>query len=80
MYRLVFDEGADGGPTHVLWLLRGYMVTLRKNDVVVASGTVVDSDENDWTVTVQTYTDVHRCENGPVVTVPVDSFDTVVYH
>lgn len=80
MYRLVFDERAYDGPTHVLWKLLGDSVTLRKNDVVVASGTVVDSDENDWTVTIQTYTDVYWCENGPMVTVPVDSFDTVVYH
>lgn len=79
-YKLIFDKYADGGPPHILWLLRGYNMTFLRDGEKIAWGTVVSSSDIDWTVDIQTYTDDQWTVHGPIVTISIDSFDTVVYH
>lgn len=79
-YTLTFDREADGGPAHILWLLKEYNLSFYMNGKLVLAGTVIDADDNDYTVTVQTYTDEAWTSEGDVKTIGIDAFDTVVYH
>jgi len=79
-YTLMFDKEADGGPAHILYLLREYNLSFYMNGQLIVSGIVVDADDNQYTVTVQTYTDELWSNKGEIVEVGIDSFDTVVYH
>lgn len=45
-YVITFHAEADGGPEHVLQLLVGYGVMIKKNGRVVCEGTVDLVDEN----------------------------------
>lgn len=79
-YTLTFDKGADGGPAHILWLLKEYNLSFYMGGQLVLAGTVVDADDIEYTVTVQTYVDDAWVSKGDVKTIGIDAFDTVVYH
>jgi hypothetical protein len=37
-YKLTFDDGADGGPMHIIWKLEGFVFQFLKNGEVVVEG------------------------------------------
>jgi len=82
-YKLTFNResgGADGGPATVLYLLREFNLGFYLGDKLVAEGTVITADGITNTVKVQTYTDEAWSNEGEIVEVDIDSFDTVIYH
>lgn len=75
-----FHRDADGGPLHVLHLLRGYGVTLMKNGEAVLSGHIVDTADYEF-VRIKKWCD--ECGDHCGATVDVNlfdgTFDEVVY-
>jgi hypothetical protein len=47
---ITFDDGADGGPDHFVWLLKEYRVQLWKEGECVAEGTVAESEDDTITL------------------------------
>jgi hypothetical protein len=41
-YVVTFHDSADGGPAHVLWLMKDYAFTFYKKGVLVAEGAILD--------------------------------------
>jgi hypothetical protein len=57
-YVLTFDDDADGGPSHVLWLLRGLTVEFLAGGTVVVVGEISDTS----------------LDGDEVIVVPVDGY------
>lgn len=79
-YKITFSPDADGGPLHVLYLLKGFGVELRKDGAVVHSGLIVSTGEYS-TVRIKRWCE--QCDDYCGGTVDVDifdgTFDEVVY-
>lgn len=75
-YRITFHRDADGGPQHLLYLLRGYGVVLKKDGVAVAEGTISDTDE---AIQLHAYNEATGMNDGPITRVAWEDFDEVMY-
>lgn len=49
-YIVSFDDGADGGPDHILYLLKGYSVRIKNKGEMVCEGVVIESDNDVVTI------------------------------
>ena len=49
-YIISFDDGADGGPDHLLYLLKGCSVRIKNKGEIVCEGMVVESDSGIVTI------------------------------
>jgi hypothetical protein len=78
-YRITFHRDADGGPAHLLYLLRGYNVVLKKDGVALAEGMISDNDYTDEFVELVAYDEATGLNDGPITRVPWDTFDEVMY-
>lgn len=78
-FRLTFHRDADGGPQHLLWLLRGYNVILKKDGVAIAEGTISDNDYTDKYIELLAYNEATGLNDGPITRVLWDTFDEVMY-
>lgn len=78
-YRLTFHRDADGGPQHLLWLLRGYNVILKKDGVAIAEGTISDSLDTDEAIEVHAYNEATGLNDGPITRIAWEDFDEVMY-
>lgn len=78
-YRITFHREADGGPQHLLWLLRGYNVVLKKDGVAIAEGTISDNDDTDEFIELLAYNEATGLNDGPITRVFWDTFDEVMY-
>lgn len=79
-YVVTFHDDADGGPTHLLYLLREYSVCLLRGGERIVEGMIVDTDEYEGTVTVHEYNPISGMSDGPKHTLNVyQDFDEVMY-
>jgi hypothetical protein len=78
-YRITFHRDADGGPQHLLYLLRGYNVVLKKDGVALAEGMISDNDYTDEFVELHAYNEASGLNDGPVTRLAWDAFDEVMY-
>ncbi len=62
-YVLTFDDGADGGPEHVLWVLKGFYCKFMKNGQLVFEGVI--NEVNDGEVLVEIPLDERPDLSGP---------------
>ena len=76
---LTFDDEADGGPTHILHLLVGYCVRLRKDGVALADILVTGVD--DEFVAGRPWSEKTADYDGPITFYNVwnKTFDEVMY-
>lgn len=68
---ITFDDDADGGPAHFVYLLKGFAARLKKNGVVVAEGLVGEIDPFGEKVPVRLWNEKDRDYNGPTVIVDI---------
>lgn len=52
-FKLTFDPEADGGPIHLLSLLKDYCVQFKKNGEIVAEGRIDEIDYSNGLVTIK---------------------------
>jgi hypothetical protein len=77
-YVLTFSDDADGGPAHVLWSLREFVVEFRKNDQHVAIGAIKDVEDD--VVTISCWNHLSNLHDGPDRSLNIyTDFDEVRY-
>lgn len=77
-FAITIDDDADGGPAHLLWLLRTYIVSFRLRNEEIARGEIIDVD--DTFVTVAQWDEATGLHDGERIKLQIwDAFDEVRY-
>lgn len=78
-FSVTIHEDADGGPEHILWLLRSYVFSFRKRGANVVVGKIENVVNNK--ITVVKWNDMTQEYDGDQVVMSVfgDEFDEVMY-
>lgn len=76
-YFITFHADADGGPEHLLWLLREYVVEFRKKGRPVGSGMI--TEVKDGKVSILPWDNDGKYAEEPVTLDIFSDFDEVVY-
>lgn len=78
-FDITIHPEADGGPEHLLYLLRDFVVDFRKQGRSVVTGAISKVDND--TVTVLTWNEAEQLHNGTPMTLNIfgNDFDEVMY-
>lgn len=77
---ITFDDGADGGPAHLLYLLKDFVCTFSKKRKIVAEGAIVDVDHQHETVLIAEWNPVSGLHDGQRISLNIfGDFDEVRY-
>jgi hypothetical protein len=81
-YVLTFDDGADGGPEHLLWVLTGFYCKFMKQGELVFEGVIKEVESSLGEVLVEIPIDERPDLSGPDRRRLLDiyeDFDEVIY-
>lgn len=84
-YRITIHREADGGPEHLLWLLREYVVEFRKNGKTIATGMIMENNVGNGSrdseyIQCVAFNEATGLHDGETVRLHVyTDFDEVVY-
>ena len=77
-YLITFHDDADGGPAHLLWMLKGFVCQFSKNGKEIVTGEI--RDVSDETVTIGTYNeDTGLHDKSEVILNTFEDFTEVMY-
>lgn len=79
-YVITFHDEADGGPSHLLYLLREYTVCFMRDGIPIVEGMIAETDDHEGTVTVHEYNPTSGLHDGPKHTLNIyKDFDEVMF-
>jgi hypothetical protein len=77
---ITFDDEADGGPAHLLYLLKDFVCAFHKGRKIVAEGAVIDVNHQDETVIVAEWNPISGLHDGQRISLNIyGDFDEVRY-
>jgi hypothetical protein len=77
---ITFDAEADGGPAHLLYLLKDFVCAFYKDGTIVAQGAITEVNHDDETVIVSGWNPISGLHDGQTIKLNIYSdFDEVRY-